>query len=110
MTILNTPSARDTTPEKTSREWYTAEQTAAILQVHVTTVHEMCRQGQLVAIKTGRDWRISALRLDEKAALGDVHERLIREATERMADLVATRVLTGLAQALSQQYLDQQTW
>ncbi|MEI7834132.1 MAG: helix-turn-helix domain-containing protein, partial [bacterium] len=43
--------------------WLTAEETAAILRVHISTIHDMCRRGQLVAMKTGRDWRISAAAL-----------------------------------------------
>ena len=82
--------------------WLTAEETAAILHVHISTIHEMCRRGQLVAMKTGRDWRISAAALREKELLGDVHIKLVHDIAELSAQKTAALVMARLAGALGQ--------
>lgn len=84
-------------------QWLTADETAALLRVHVTTVQDMCRRGELPAMKAGKEWRISAHGLNEKATLGDVHNRLIQQTATLSADLTAARVLATLADALSRE-------
>ena len=37
----------------------TTAQAAAILQVHISRVHQLIRTGRLRAVKHGRDWAIS---------------------------------------------------
>lgn len=81
-------------------EWLTAKETAKILRIHTTTVHELCQRGELIAIKTGRDWRISAQGLREKAELGDVHQRLIQETAALSAEETACRILEYLAEGM----------
>ncbi|MHB9132913.1 MAG: helix-turn-helix domain-containing protein [Armatimonadota bacterium] len=88
--------------------WLTAEEAAAILRVHITTIHEMCRRGELPAMKAGRDWRISARGLEEKARLGDMHGRLIAETAELAARKAAQYVLEDLAGALNRELRHQQ--
>ena len=82
--------------------WLTAEETAAILRVHISTVHDMCRRGQLVTMKAGRDWRISAAALREKELLGDVHIKLVHDIAELSAQKTATLVMERLAGAIGQ--------
>lgn len=93
------PATTDNTPTR----WLTAEETAAILRVHVTTVHDMCRRGDLAAIKAGRDWRISARGLVEKAELGEMHYKLIHETAELAAEKTAQRIFEMLVSALSRE-------
>lgn len=83
--------------------WLTAEEVAGLLRVHVTTVHELCRRGELPAIKAGRDWRVSARGLSEKAELGDVHNRLIQQTAALSAEKTAARVLASFADALTRE-------
>lgn len=104
-TTLNEESVNDPRLEEATPEWYTAEESATKLRVHVTTVHEMCRQKELASIKAGRDWRISAQGLQE-IAMNGVHRKPDIVAMEQMADLVTERILAGLGKALSQQYID----
>ena len=87
--------------------WLTAEETAAILRVHISTVHEMCRRGQLVAMKTGRDWRISATALREKELLGDVHIKLVHDIAELSAQKTAALFMARLAGALGHDVVHQ---
>lgn len=84
--------------------WLTAEETACILRVHVTTVHEMCRQKKLPAMKVGRDWRISANGLQKKAEIGDAYNQLIVAAAELSAEKAVARILANLAQAFDSGY------
>ena len=72
------------------------------MRVHISTVHEMCRRGQLVAMKTGRDWRISAAELREKELLGDVHIKLVHDIAELSAQKTATLVMARLSGAIGQ--------
>ncbi len=44
---------------------FTPEEAAELLRVHVNTVYKLLRNGNLPAAKTGRDWRISGVVLDE---------------------------------------------
>ena len=101
---MSTPDAAmlETDDSGGQPRWLTAEETAAILRVHISTVHDMCRRGQLVAMKTGRDWRISAAALREKEQLGDVNIKLIHDIAELSAQKTAALVMARLAGALGQ--------
>ncbi len=44
---------------------YTAEEVAAILRVHVRTVHRMIKRGRLQAFTINRDYRIPKSALDD---------------------------------------------
>lgn len=83
--------------------WLTAEEAAKVLRVHVSTVHEMCKRGDIKAIKAGRDWRISAQGLAERAELGDVHSKIIRETAGRAAQETATILMECFARAFREE-------
>jgi len=102
--FMPTEDAQDNT-----RMWLTAEEAAEILRVHLTTVHSMCRRGELIALKVGRDWRISARGLDEKATHGDVHYKLVVETAELSAEKTATRVLAVISEALTRELSRQES-
>ena len=94
--------------ESDQPSWLTAEEAADILRVHPTTIHSMCRRGELPALKTGRDWRISAKGLSEKAELGDVHGKLITQTAELAAEKAALLILEMLTYALNRELSHQQ--
>lgn len=84
-----------TTPEP---EFYTAAEAAAILRVHPTTVHEMCKEGKLPCIKAGRDWRVSRAGLADIMLYGSVHSDLVERVAQRAAALVTAQVTAMLAE------------
>jgi len=88
--------------------WLTAEEAAAILRVHVTTVHDMCKRGDLPSMKAGRDWRIHAQGLLARNALDLTRIKTIDETAERVAIKTAARILEGLAEALKREIAHQQ--
>lgn len=104
----NIPDTRGDAPKMPHR-WMTAEETAGLLRVHTTTVHELCKRGALPAMKVGKEWRISARGLAEQAELGDAHTRLIHETAECVAETVVSRILGALANALTQSLAVQPT-
>jgi len=88
--------------------WLTAEEAAAILRVHVTTVHDMCKRGDLPAMKAGRDWRIHAQGLVVRETLDLARSKTIDQTAERVAIKTAARILEGLAEALHREIAHQQ--
>ena len=90
------------------KAWLTAEEAAAILLVHVTTVHDMCKRGNLPSMKAGRDWRIHAQGLLARDALDLTRSKTIDETAERVALKTAARILEGLADALQREIAHKQ--
>jgi len=88
--------------------WLTADEAAVILRVHVTTVHDMCKRGDLPAMKAGRDWRIHAQGLLVRETLDLARSKTIDETAERVAIKTAARILEGLAEALHREIAHQQ--
>ena len=83
------------------QQWLTADEAAVLLHVHVTTVHDMCRRGSLPALKTGRDWRISASGMLEQTVWNTARKALIAETAELAAVLIVARIREGMVEALS---------
>jgi excisionase family DNA binding protein len=52
----------------------TLEQAASALQLGITTVRKMCREGRLPSFKAGAQWRIPRAWLEEYMREGGSHE------------------------------------
>ena len=96
------------TIETVQPTWLTAEEAAALLRVHVTTVHDMCKRGELQAMKAGRDWRIHPQGLQAREVADPATSKLMNEAAELAATKAATLVLKGLVSAIQRELAHQQ--
>jgi excisionase family DNA binding protein len=70
-----------------SLEPYTPEDVAALLKCSTKFVWRLCRDGELPAVKLGRNWFIKRREFDAKLGLSDTaQDKPARQARPRLAD------------------------
>lgn len=65
MTIIVHKSTLKLDMDNTQEEYLTPEQVAEKLKVKKITIYRMARSGKIPAIKFGKSWRISSIKLAE---------------------------------------------